>query len=142
MNRLSRGNYYLIDGVIYRVFGRSESNNRNWVLRAVDPAAEPAQWEIPAGTPGYKRIEPSATYRGVLLTELIFQGDGRVLFTVWPYPHDWPVDVPLTRYGMPERGGDGWWSGVISFSELADFDDGFPQEWRSFLPTDAIDYGK
>ncbi|GAB3632178.1 hypothetical protein GCM10027421_15310 [Microbacterium shaanxiense] len=138
MSRLSSGKYTRIDDVLYRIVGNSASNSRNWVLVAVDPTVEPGRREIPGGTPGYKYISPSATYRGTRLDDLEFLEDGQVAFIVWEYPHQldgqWPDGVTLHKYGNPERAGDGYWTGTIACSELADFDDGLPEEWRRFLP--------
>ncbi|MGO2518531.1 MAG: hypothetical protein ACTH8F_00260 [Microbacterium sp.] len=143
MSRLSSGKYALIDDVLYRIVGSSASNSRNWVLEAVDPTVEPGRREIPGGTPGYKHISPSATYQGERVCDLVFRDDETILFRLWTDLSStaglsWPDGVVVQRQ-TGQHAGDNFVSGVAPFSEFTDFDDGFPEEWRPFLPSDDVD---
>lgn len=140
MTRLSRGYYTTIDGVIYRRV-RTASDRRHCVIEAVDPSVEPRVREVLAGSPGFVRINPSATYRGVQVAEIAFEDDGRAVFSVWPYPEGWPGESELEPYDAPERPGETVWVIRAAFSDLEDFDDGIPEEWRPFLRANGVDGG-
>ncbi|WP_404442066.1 hypothetical protein LG315_06775 [Microbacterium marinum] len=137
MIRLSFGDYVLVDDVVYERTGYSAVNKRNWRLKAVVPHATPAHREIPAGSPEVRGILPSATYRGARLDDLIFYPDDTVGFTLWTDHQggfeSWPDGV-LREYTGGQRTGDNYWEGRIALSELEDFHDGVPDEWRRFLP--------
>lgn len=135
---LSYGQYGLIDGALYLVTGNSATNKRNWRFHAVDQRAALQVRELPAGTPGFKYAGPSASYLGVRVTDLIFEADEQVVFTLWTdhpegFERTWPKGLLLhyKRWGHP---GDNYWTGRIPFSMLQDFDDGILDEWRPCLP--------
>lgn len=141
--RLSAGHYAVVDGILYRRPRRSTTRSGTWSLEALDPGASPRQRELDPNSPALRHISPSASYRGVRLYDLIFSPDGVVDFVVYDYPGQldgkWPGGMELEKYGMPERAGDGFWYGTIPLSELEEFDDGIPDEWRPFLPKGDVD---
>lgn len=63
MARLSRGYYTNLDGTIFRLLGNA-SDSTYRVIEAVNPSVEPRVREVLADSPGFVRINPSATYRG------------------------------------------------------------------------------
>lgn len=137
MSGLNWGTYGVVGGVLYRQIGSSAADNRSWLLEAVDPTEVPRRRGVPIGTPGFQEIHPSASYRGTRVTDLLFNEDGTVDFRLWTDDPDkyasWPdgVLIEYARWGHP---GDNFWRGRIPFSELEDFDDGIPGEWRPYLP--------
>ncbi len=138
MTRLGRGYYTIIDGVIFRRLGNA-SDSRYRLVEAVDPSVEPRVREVLADSPGFVRINPSATYRGVRVSEIAFEDDGRAVFSVWPYPEGWPGESELEPYDTSGRPGETLWVIRAAFSDLEDFEDGIPEEWRPYLPANGVD---
>ncbi|UVY85554.1 hypothetical protein NLU66_08180 [Brachybacterium sp. NBEC-018] len=128
----------LLDGVIYQSSTITPKGKGNVVLISVDRIGHKVTREIPIGENRTELIEPTATIHGERAEALVVLDDGRVDFGLSTYPRRWPADVPLSRWGMPERAGDGFWVGKVEISELSDIDDGIPDEWRPFLPVDGL----
>lgn len=73
------------------------------------------------------------------MSEIAFEDDGRAVFSVWPYPEGWAGASELQPYDTPARPGETFWVIRAAFSDLEDFEDGIPEEWRPYLQANGVD---